>query len=117
MNIGIGMAASAALLLALQGTAWAMDGGPGSDREHHEMMEQADTNHDGKVSFDEFKAFHDKRMQEHFKKMDTNGDGFIDKDEMRKNREMMREKMHERMEQRRDMRNKMHDQTKDSKPQ
>ena len=94
-------------LLGLAGAARAMEnppmGRPGN------MMEQADTNHDGKVSYDEFKALHEKRMQEHFKKMDTNGDGFIDKDEAAKVREMRREKMQGQMEKHQEMQNKMQD--------
>lgn len=109
----IGIAAGTALLLALQGAAWAMEGGPGGGREHDRMMEEADANHDGKVSYDELKAAHEKRMQEHFKKMDANGDGFVDKAEAQKAREMMREKMKERMEKRQEMRDKM----KEAKPQ
>lgn len=91
--------AIAGVLLALQGGAWAMEGG-GPDAKPHNMMEEADTNHDEKVSFDEFKAGHEKRMQAHFKKMDANGDGFIDQAEAKKGREQMRENMKERMEKR-----------------
>ena len=94
------------LLVGLYGAAWSMEGGPGDGRQN--MMEQADANHDGKISFDEFKTSHEQRMQEHFKKMDANGDGFIDKAEVQKGREMMREKMKERMEKRQEM--------QDSKP-
>ena len=94
-------------LMGLAVASWSMEnppmGGPGN------MLEQADTNHDGKVSYDEFKAFHEKRMQEHFKKMDLNGDGYIDKEEAAKAREMMHEKRQERMEKRQEMHNKMQD--------
>lgn len=105
--------ATGVLLVGLCGAAWAMEGGPGGGREHDRMMEEADANHDGKVSYDEFKAAHEKRMQEHFKKMDANGDGFVDKAEAQKAREMMREKMKEHMEMRKEMRDKM----KEGKPQ
>lgn len=102
MNKHIGMALGIALLLALQGVAWA--GHEGADGgEHKNMMEQADADRDGKVSHDEFKAAHEKRTEQMFKKRDANGDGFIDKDEMRKGREMMREKMKERMQKRQEM--------------
>ncbi|HEY3327838.1 MAG TPA: EF-hand domain-containing protein [Novimethylophilus sp.] len=107
MNKHIGMLLGIALLLAMQGVAWAeheRDGG------HENMMEQADTNHDGKVSHDEFKAAHEKRMEEMFKKLDANGDGFIDKDEMRKGREMMREKMKEHMQKRKEIHDQMQEQ-------
>lgn len=66
---------------------------------HGEMFKEADTNGDGKVSFDEFKAMHEKHMAEIFKKLDTNGDGFIDDaerkavhDEMGKNCKMRHKK-------------------------
>lgn len=42
---------------------------------------QADTDQDGKISYEEFRAANDKRMEHHFKRMDTNGDGFIDQSE------------------------------------
>lgn len=54
-------------------------------------MMKADTNHDGKISHDEFRAAREKRSEEHFKRMDTNGDGFIDKAEMQAAFEKMRE--------------------------
>lgn len=110
MNKFLGISAGAVLLLALQGTAWAENPPPpGDGHGRHGMFEDADTNHDGKLSYDEFKAFHEKQMQEHFKKMDTNGDGVIDQEEARKGRDMMREKMRDHMEKRREM--------KDGKPQ
>lgn len=46
---------------------------------HAETFKKLDTNHDGKISSDEWKAASDAR----FKKMDANGDGFISHDEMR----------------------------------
>lgn len=104
MNKHIGMSLGIALLLAMQGGAWAHEGMGGN---HENMMEQADTNHDGKISHDEFKAAHEKRMEEMFKKLDANGDGAIDKDEMHKGREMMRERMKEHMQKRQEMNNQM----------
>ncbi len=107
MNKHIGIAVGAALLLAMQGAAWANHDGSGPHAGgndgmggHQQMMEQADTNHDGKISHDEFKAAHEKRMEEMFKKLDANGDGFIDKDEMAKGRDAMRERMREHMQKR-----------------
>jgi len=64
--------------------------------EAHNMMLKADTNNDGKITYDEFKAAHEKRMEEHFKRMDKNGDGAIDESE----RQAMHEKMHEMREKR-----------------
>ena len=59
------------------------------DRMSHMM--NADTNHDGKISWDEFRAASEKRSEEHFKRMDTNGDGFIDEAEKHAAFEKMRE--------------------------
>ncbi len=59
------------------------------ESEKHEM--KADANNDGKVSFDEFKAAREQRMEEHFKRRDTNADGYIDETE----KKAAREKRHE----------------------
>lgn len=48
----------------------------GAETEKHEM--KADTNNDGKVSYEEFRGARMKHMEEHFKRRDVNGDGFID---------------------------------------
>lgn len=98
MNKMIGCAFSGMLLVLLHGAALAAEPAPAG--KPGKMMEEADANKDGKVSFDEFKAGHDRRMQEHFKKLDANGDGFIDKPEAQKGREEMREKRQDRMEKR-----------------
>lgn len=42
---------------------------------------KADANHDGKVSFEEYKAAHETRLLERFKRRDVNNDGFIDLEE------------------------------------
>jgi EF hand domain-containing protein len=59
---------------------------------------KADTNQDGKISLDEYRAANEKRTESQFKRMDTNGDGFVDEaekkavgDKMR----AMREKRHD----------------------
>jgi len=54
------------------------------------MFKEADTNNDGKLSHDEFKANHDKRGEEMFKRMDANNDGTVDEAE----KKAMHEKMH-----------------------
>lgn len=55
---------------------------------------KADTDGDGKVSYEEYRASKEKAHERQFKKIDTNGDGYIDaaekqaqKDKMRKMRE------------------------------
>ena len=72
---------------------------PHPDRISHMM--KADTNHDGKISHEEFRAASEKRSEERFKRMDTNADGFIDKAEkhaafekMHEHRKEWREKHH-----------------------
>ncbi len=62
---------------------------PHSGQSSH--MLKMDSNHDGKISRDEFRAAHEKRSEEQFKRMDTNGDGFIDEAEMHAAGEKMRE--------------------------
>ncbi len=76
------------------GFAYAMHE-PGHEGDHKgQMFKEADTNNDGKVSHDEFKAQHDKHGEEMFKRMDANGDGFIDEAE----KKAMHDKMGEHCE-------------------
>ena len=42
---------------------------------------KSDANHDGKVSFEEYKAAHEADMMARFKHRDINNDGFIDLEE------------------------------------
>src|SRR3972149_5567054 len=51
----------------------------------------ADTNKDGKISYDEYRASKEKQMERHFKRMDTNGDGFVDESEKQAAKDKMRE--------------------------
>ena len=53
----------------------------GAKHDHGKWETKADTNQDGKISFDEYKAAREQDMQERFKRKDTNNDGFIDKAE------------------------------------
>jgi hypothetical protein len=64
--------------------------GEGCDK-HGDGMKKADTNSDGKLSYDEYRASHEKRMEKHFKRMDANSDGFVDAGEKQAAREKMRE--------------------------
>jgi len=88
----------AMLALLMAGQAVAEDTPSESPNTAREL--KADTNQDGKVSYEEFKASHEKRQEAQFKRMDSNGDGFIDEAE--------RKQMHEKM---RDMRAKRKQQT------
>ena len=90
----------AVMTLFAAAQAYADDAAPTPDHPMHRM--DADTNKDGKVSRDEFRAAQEKRSDEMFKRMDTNGDGFIDENE----RKAARDKMHERWEHRREMHEK-----------
>lgn len=76
----------------ISGNAMAEEQAP----EVHNRMLSADANNDGKISFDEFKASHEKKLEAHFKRIDTNGDGEIDESE----RKAMHEKMHQMREKR-----------------
>ena len=63
----------------------------GDGKGHGAMIKEADTNNDGKVTYDEFKVQHEKRMGEMFKKLDANADGAIDEAERTAAHEKMRE--------------------------
>ena len=68
------------------------DGERGPRKHHHKgLIERADTNHDGRVSRDEYRAMADAR----FDKLDANHDGFIDQAEI----DAVREKMKQRFRQ------------------
>jgi Ca2+-binding EF-hand superfamily protein len=66
----------------------------GKESEKHEIS--ADTDNDGKVSYEEFKNARMKHMEEHFKRRDTNGDGYIDADERKAARADMKAKYHDK---------------------
>ncbi len=60
---------------------------------------KADTDSDGKISYEEYRASKEKAHERQFKKMDSNGDGYIDdaekqaqKDKMRAMREKRKQK-------------------------
>ena len=64
-----------------------------------ESKMKLDTDGDGKVSYEEYRASKEKSHERQFKKMDSNGDGFIDasekqaqKDKMRSMREKRKQK-------------------------
>lgn len=105
MTIYPGIALAGLLLLGLQSGSWAAEDVP--DGKSLGMLEEADANHDGRISFDEFKAAREKRIQENFKQIDANGDGFIDQAEAQRARELMHEIVKERMKRRQEQREKL----------
>ena len=50
----------------------------------------ADTDNDGKISYEEYRASKDKAHERQFKKMDNNGDGYIDAEEKQALKDKMR---------------------------
>ncbi|HSH72387.1 MAG TPA: hypothetical protein VK974_04950 [Methylophilaceae bacterium] len=77
------------LAMLATGQALAEDAAPDSAGSVRES--QADTNKDGKISYDEFKASHEKRLEAQFKRMDINGDGFVDEAERQTVHDKMRD--------------------------
>jgi len=70
-----------------------------------EHKTKVDTNNDGKISYDEYRASKEQRTERQFKRMDANGDGFIDvsekqvaKDKMRALREKRKQNLQEKTE-------------------
>jgi hypothetical protein len=51
---------------------------------------KADTDGDGKISYEEYRASKEKAHERQFKKMDANGDGYIDADEKQAQKDKMR---------------------------
>ncbi len=94
--------AGVSLLWVFQGSVFAEDVPPPPSDKPNGMIDKADSNKDGKVTYDEFKAAREVKMQEHFNKLDANGDGAVDKEEAHKAREARREKRQERRENRKD---------------
>lgn len=76
------------LALALSSQSWA-EHQPGHGSEKHDLG-AADTNQDGNISLDEFKAAHAKRLEAVFKRLDSNSDGVIDQSERAAAKEKMK---------------------------
>lgn len=83
---------TAALVSLGLGSAYAADEAAAPDTQKSQRMMKVDTNQDGKVSYDEFRAANEKRMEARFKKLDANNDGFIDQDERQAARKAWGEK-------------------------
>jgi len=74
---------------------------------------KADTNGDGKVSFEEFKAPRDARIRERFKRLDANGDGYIDLEEKKVAKEKRKaEKKAKRVKEKQEVRDKYSEERK-----
>lgn len=87
---GVILAFSAANVSAqssgMMGQGRGMGMGGGMMMEHMKMM---DEDGDGKLSQEEFMAYHEKRFQQ----MDANGDGYVDAEEFSQGMSAMKEKM------------------------
>ena len=89
MKLGKTAALAAMLGMFAFGSAYAGHD-DGCDK-HGDGMKKSDTNSDGKLSYDEYRASHEQRMEKHFKRMDSNNDGFVDAGEKQAMRDKMRE--------------------------
>lgn len=90
MKLPLFVSIAAFILLAASGIVQAHEG------EHHHKNKdvmKADANGDGKVSFEEFRAAHEKRLKAKFERKDINKDGFIDPDEKQIAQKKRREKI------------------------
>ena len=96
------LALTAALSLSAHTVFADHQAGHESEDDHHAM---ADSNNDGKISYDEFRASREQHMEKHFKKMDANGDGFIDQDEKKACKEKMKKRFDRRKDRREDRAN------------
>jgi len=81
------------------------------------QFEQMDTNKDGKISLDEWKAAHpnDPNAEAQFKKLDANGDGFLTIKEFQAAGQQVKETGQQKVKQRAEMRFEVMDTNKDGK--
>lgn len=108
LNLGqaaLGGLAAAFSLFAICSTASLVkadddqDGPPGG-RGHRgkflaERFENTDSDNDGKITYSEFQAAHEKQLKRRFEKLDANGDGSIDKSEAQTARDNMKNRFEE----------------------
>jgi Ca2+-binding EF-hand superfamily protein len=74
-------------VIGVAGAASAED--PVPEAQHPTTFVKADANRDGKVTYEEYRAASEKRIEAQFSRMDLNGDGVIDEPE----RQALKEKM------------------------
>lgn len=87
-NVKVLAAVAVAVVFLFVGSfAWAQTGAALKEK-GIEKVEAMDTDKDGKISLDEYKANCEKR----FKAMDTNHDGYLTKDEMQQKAAEVKEK-------------------------
>lgn len=79
------------LMLAIgsAGVAYAED--PAPEPQRPAVFVKADANQDGKVTYEEYRAASEKRIEAQFKRMDLNGDGVIDEAERLTLKEKMKD--------------------------
>lgn len=81
----IALTASAGIALAQTAMTTGNSDSPRADRhaKAEARFNDADSNHDGKISFEEMQAAEQHRLRERFDKLDANHDGGVSMDEMR----------------------------------
>jgi Ca2+-binding EF-hand superfamily protein len=88
-----------------------------AERRAQMAFERMDTNKDGKISLDEWKAAHpnDQNAEAQFKKLDANGDGFLTKEEFQAAAQQSKKMMQEKAKQQEEARFNAMDTDKDGK--
>jgi len=85
----ITLAAAVTVLLLGAVLAARAEGDAGDAPRHHPPrppLKEIDTDGDGRITYEEFRAHAEKRIQERFQKLDRNGDGVLSKDDRPRHR-------------------------------
>jgi len=92
-RIDLLIVATAALWM-VQGMACAEEPAPTEPKkELYGKLKRADTDQDGKVSYEEYRTIEEIKIRQRFEKLDINGDGFVDIEEQHSERDPVPEKM------------------------
>jgi hypothetical protein len=92
-RIDLLIVATAALWM-VQGMACAEEPAPTEPKkELYGKLKRADTDQDGKVSYEEYRTIEEIKIRQRFEKLDANGDGFVDIEEQHSERDPVPEKM------------------------